>query len=135
MSLGERGYEPAQDNVQDCKKLRDCLMLAVSVFDRSHSHSGLSFQISACSRLLKSKILRSILFPIRSEVCFETEPLLYSTRSNGGAMRDRTADLLRARQALSQLSYNPIQSTVYLLIPTRLAAERFNVSSAMCKRT
>ena len=26
----------------------------------------------------------------------------------GGAMRDRTADLLRARQALSQLSYNPV---------------------------
>ena len=30
---------------------------------------------------------------------------------NGGAMRDRTADLLRARQALSQLSYNPIVKT------------------------
>ena len=27
---------------------------------------------------------------------------------SGGAMRDRTADLLRARQALSQLSYSPI---------------------------
>ena len=27
---------------------------------------------------------------------------------NGGAKRDRTADLLRAKQALSQLSYNPI---------------------------
>ena len=26
---------------------------------------------------------------------------------NGGARRDRTADLLRARQALSQLSYGP----------------------------
>ena len=26
---------------------------------------------------------------------------------NGGATRDRTADLLRARQALSQLSYSP----------------------------
>jgi hypothetical protein len=26
----------------------------------------------------------------------------------GGAKRDRTADLLRARQALSQLSYGPI---------------------------
>ena len=26
----------------------------------------------------------------------------------GGATRDRTADLLRARQALSQLSYNPL---------------------------
>ena len=36
-----------------------------------------------------------------------------TTRSNrrtseyGGAMRDRTADLLRAKQALSQLSYSP----------------------------
>lgn len=29
-------------------------------------------------------------------------------RETGGAMRDRTADLLRARQALSQLSYSPI---------------------------
>ena len=28
----------------------------------------------------------------------------------GGAKRDRTADLLRARQALSQLSYSPIAS-------------------------
>jgi hypothetical protein len=38
---------------------------------------------------------------------------------NGGAMRDRTADLLRARQALSQLSYSPIYMQlrfyVYLL--------------------
>ncbi len=29
-------------------------------------------------------------------------------RINGGAKRDRTADLLRAKQALSQLSYSPI---------------------------
>ena len=28
-------------------------------------------------------------------------------QENGGAMRDRTADLLRAKQALSQLSYGP----------------------------
>ncbi len=28
---------------------------------------------------------------------------------DGGAKRDRTADLLRARQALSQLSYSPIE--------------------------
>ena len=39
-------------------------------------------------------------------------------------MRDRTADLLRARQALSQLSYNPIQSTVYLY--TLPLIEEFN---------
>ncbi len=32
---------------------------------------------------------------------------------SGGAMRDRTADLLRARQALSQLSYNPIDGGRY----------------------
>ncbi len=31
------------------------------------------------------------------------------TLKDGGAMRDRTADLLRARQALSQLSYSPIE--------------------------
>ncbi len=31
-----------------------------------------------------------------------------SALKDGGAMRDRTADLLRARQALSQLSYSPI---------------------------
>ena len=30
-----------------------------------------------------------------------------TTREIGGAKRDRTADLLRARQALSQLSYSP----------------------------
>ncbi len=34
--------------------------------------------------------------------------------SSGGAKRDRTADLLRARQALSQLSYGPITKLVGL---------------------
>ena len=32
-------------------------------------------------------------------------------------MRDRTADLLRARQALSQLSYSPIQLLQRPLLP------------------
>ncbi len=31
-----------------------------------------------------------------------------ATRESGGAKRDRTADLLRAKQALSQLSYGPV---------------------------
>ena len=31
-----------------------------------------------------------------------------SHSNNGGAKRDRTADLLRAKQALSQLSYSPL---------------------------
>ena len=34
--------------------------------------------------------------------------------SSGGAKRDRTVDLLRARQALSQLSYGPITKLVGL---------------------
>ena len=33
----------------------------------------------------------------------------FPTLSNGGAKEDRTPDLLRARQALSQLSYGPKQ--------------------------
>ncbi len=36
---------------------------------------------------------------------------------NGGATRDRTADLLNANQALSQLSYSPIY-WVLLLVTT-----------------
>ena len=40
---------------------------------------------------------------------------LYTDRSSsGGAKRDRTVDLLRARQALSQLSYGPITKLVGL---------------------
>ncbi len=34
---------------------------------------------------------------------------VFHLKRNGGAMRDRTADLLDANQALSQLSYSPIQ--------------------------
>ena len=36
------------------------------------------------------------------------KPSLSAEPKNGGAKRDRTADLLRARQALSQLSYSPV---------------------------
>ena len=46
----------------------------------------------------------------------------------GGARRDRTADLLRARQALSQLSYGPLTclfSAMLCCVPLR---------SAMCTR-
>lgn len=34
-------------------------------------------------------------------------PLAFFKQEDGGATRDRTADLLHAMQALSQLSYNP----------------------------
>ena len=37
----------------------------------------------------------------------KAQALILKTAKSGGARRDRTADLLRARQALSQLSYGP----------------------------
>lgn len=41
----------------------------------------------------------------------------------GGAMRDRTADLLRAKQALSQLSYSPMTLLQYLITTLRFTQE------------
>ena len=38
-----------------------------------------------------------------------------ATRSVGGGKRDRTADLLHAMQALSQLSYTPLQNRSEIL--------------------
>ena len=70
------------------------------------------FKFSACSGLLKSRIRRSTPLPVRSEVFSEKNSSEY-----GGAKRDRTADLLRARQALSQLSYSPIQLLQRPLLP------------------
>ena len=47
---------------------------------------------------------------------FQTVILLSeSILSNGGVKRDRTADLLRARQALSQLSYNPFNRFTFCI--------------------
>ena len=37
-----------------------------------------------------------------------TWPLRIFARKNGGARRDRTDDILLAKQALSQLSYGPV---------------------------
>ena len=38
----------------------------------------------------------------------------------GGGERDRTDDLLRARQALSQLSYTPEKDTLVLIFPVKM---------------
>jgi hypothetical protein len=60
---------------------------------------------SEISKLLKSKersqcFFQNFAFSTTSQNSIECE--------DGGARRDRTADLLRARQALSQLSYGPL---------------------------
>ncbi len=46
-------------------------------------------------------------------------------------MRDRTADLLRARQALSQLSYNPIVN--YLCTLIRSGKARWAKHTEVCE--
>ena len=47
---------------------------------------------------------------VRSNQLSYKRIVVYSLRI-GGAKQDRTADLLRARQALSQLSYSPVLTT------------------------
>ncbi len=49
-------------------------------------------------------------FCLKKETIFKDS--FVRTLKDGGAMRDRTADLLRARQALSQLSYSPIKVSI-----------------------
>ena len=44
---------------------------------------------------------------------------------NGGARRDRTADLLRATQALSQLSYSP--KKIRIIYHQYLQSELFDI--------
>ena len=46
------------------------------------------------------------LYKSKSSFCYQNE-LLLLVPQNGGDKRDRTADLLNAIQALSQLSYTP----------------------------
>ena len=58
-------------------------------------------------------------FQIVKELDFLMKTIFKSTIANafkdGGAKQDRTADLLRARQALSQLSYSPIKVCRYCM--------------------
>ena len=60
-------------------------------------------------------------FPVKDQKSIFTLPkqeysILNSTCRSGGAKRDRTVDLLRARQALSQLSYGPIYMPALTLL-------------------
>ena len=79
----------------------------------TNKYCYLVFYYYQLAKLLKSvehKAQREILH--KEELIFEFSnsnllQMMFFYLSNGGVKRDRTADLLRARQALSQLSYNP----------------------------
>ena len=57
------------------------------------------------SKLLKSNDRRHV---STIEISYLSATTSTNRRKSGGARRDRTADLLRAKQALSQLSYGPL---------------------------
>ncbi len=75
----------------DCENLRDSRIIfrlfSVSIFSLIQIFKEQNFAVNLLRHTLKFSCFRS---------------------KDGGAMRDRTADLLRAKQALSQLSYSPI---------------------------
>lgn len=76
------------------KAINQSLLSHIQIFKERYSYRSKD-QKSALNRLsLKRSFLNSL--------------TLTATRESGGAKRDRTADLLRARQALSQLSYGPV---------------------------
>ncbi len=51
--------------------------------------------------------------PTLAQQLLGTQPLPLRLRFDGGGKRDRTADLLHAMQALSQLSYTPNEARYY----------------------
>ena len=53
----------------------------------------------------------------------------FSFRENGGADRDRTDDILLAKQALSQLSYSPIAPSITEVLKV-VGLDRFELSTS-----
>ena len=79
----------------------------VTCANATNDLSKLKFNLPAQFVRKKSKLLKSNKLQAKPDVqklCIDQQPKI------GGARRDRTADLLRARQALSQLSYGPLTS-------------------------
>ena len=80
------------------------------------THSVFKLSNFSLFRIVKEQIFHSPPLPVHSEISLGSQYLY------GGAKRDRTADLLRARQALSQLSYSPIKNnTPYLFLLDQFA--------------
>ena len=69
--------------------------------------------LDSCFRIFKELMSRQLPFHSSQKLEANTQITILSTRFQfllswfGGAREDRTPDLLRAKQALSQLSYGP----------------------------
>ena len=92
---------PLTGSSSDCENLRD-----------SNTHKLCVVSIFSLIQIFKEQNFAVNLF--RHTLKFSCVAV-----KDGGAMRDRTADLLRAKQALSQLSYSPIvlQTSVPVIFP------------------
>ena len=66
----------------------------------------ISIKSKTTSQIVKEQCLSAFRPLTEVKTLFLQEPLILS-REIGGAKQDRTADLLRAKQVLSQLSYGP----------------------------
>ena len=98
-----------------CYRHNNASLLGLLTLRDSHTDFAqhVIFKFSACSRLLKSNISQRIITnALWNDFCCEKTDdhsidHLLAVIINGGAKRDRTADPLRAKQMLSQLSYSP----------------------------
>ena len=63
----------------------------------------------------------------------KADALVLITAKSGGARRDRTADLLRARQALSQLSYGPFLLVFFVPCGVALVAHSVTYNSTLLR--
>ena len=77
------------------KAINQSLLSHIQIFKERYSYRSKDQK----SALARSTLKRSFLNSFSSH---------RNRVESGGAKRDRTADLLRARQALSQLSYGPV---------------------------
>ena len=84
---------------------------------------------SRCIELGRNLPLTGIRLPgYRQNLFSQLSTLARVLISNGGARRDRTDDLLLAKQALSQLSYGPLMAGPHspVFVSARLASETAN---------
>ena len=88
------------------------LLDATGVLERPDQWSS-SHPINNDKQQTSARRDRSPLAPAKTLSSTRNHPQLY-TGEIGGAERDRTDDLLLAKQALSQLSYSPMSQVLHL---------------------
>ena len=87
-------------------------MRTVLDFHRARARSDLLFTMSNNTRAAGHSLAARELFCVWTSRTAQRAPI---DRRSGGARRDRTDDLLLAKQALSQLSYGPFRDQMSVI--------------------